>query len=368
MRIKNVTMIDHLSGWNIKDISFQPLTLLVGASGVGKTKILKALLEITNIAKGRSYNGVEWSISFEHQSSFYLWSGAFDIIGEDDISFFDKGERNYTINRELLICDNTTIIDRTSDKLLYHGQETLRLDAAQSAIALLKEEVDIKPISEAFSQVFKLENENFGIRISAALSKKREQLKDTNAIHGSRILSPVEKLFVLHKNGLPQFSQIVEIFKDIFPLVESVDFSKEQFFDGTAVPILRIKEKGVKSWIMQSEISSGMYRTLSQITILALAQDGDVILIDEFENGLGVNCIDRLADQMINPEKDIQVIITSHHPYIINNIPFSRWKIVTREHSSVKVLSASDLNIGTHSKHDAFMQLIQTNAFKTGQQ
>lgn len=363
-----MTMIDHLSGWNIKDISFQPLTLLVGASGVGKTKILKALLEITNIAKGKSCNGLEWSISFEHLSSVYLWSGAFDITSEDDISYFDKGERNYIISQEKLICDNTVIIERTSDKLLFLGQETLRLDASQSAIALLKEEPQVKPVSDAFSQVFKLENENLGIRVSAALNKRREQIKDTNAIHNSRILSPVEKLFVLHKNGLPQFTEIIEIFKDIFPLIESIDFSTEQFFDGTAVPILRIKEKGVKSWIMQHDISSGMFRTLSQITILTLAQDGDVILIDEFENGLGVNCIDRLADQMINPEKDIQVIMTSHHPYIINNIPFNRWKIVTREHSSVKALSASDLCIGTHSKHDAFMQLIQTNAFKTGKQ
>lgn len=366
MRIKSITVIDHLSGWNIKDICFQPLTLLVGASGVGKTKILKALLEITNIAKGKSYNGIEWSISFEHQSSVYLWNGAFDITSEDDVSYFDKGERNYTIRREKLLCDNTAIIERTSDKLLYLGQETLRLDAGISAITLLKEESYIKPVAEAFSQVFKLENENLGIRISAALNKRHEQIKDTNAIHSSRILSPVEKLFVLHKNGLPQYTEIIDIFKDIFPLVESVDFSKEQFFDGTSVPILRIREKGVKSWIMQHEISSGMFRTLSQITILTLAQDGDVILIDEFENGLGVNCIDRLADQMINPEKDIQVIMTSHHPYIINNIPFNRWKIVTREQSSVRVLSASDLSIGIHSKHDAFMQLIQTNAFKTG--
>lgn len=368
MRIKKITMIDHLSGWNINDISFYPLTLLVGASGVGKTKILNALIKITNIAKGKSYNGIEWSISFEHQSSSYLWCGAFDITQEDDISYFDKSESNYIIRKERLTCDNAVIIERTSDKLLYLDQATLRLDASQSAISLLKEESQIKIVSEAFSQVFKLENENFGIRISAALEKRHEQIKDSNAIHNSRILSPIEKLFVLHKNGLPQFTKIVETFKAIFPLVESVDFSKEQIFDGKAVPILRIKEKGVKSWIMQPEISSGMFRTLSQITILTLAQDGDVILIDEFENGLGVNCIDHLADQMINPDKDIQVIMTSHHPYIINNIPFNRWKIVTREHSSVKVLSASDLSIGTHSKHDAFMQLIQTNAFKTGQQ
>ena len=111
-----------------------------------------------------------------------------------------------------------------------------------------------------------------------------------------------------------------------------------------------------------------MFRTLSQITILTLAQDGDVILIDEFENGLGVNCIDKLAQQILEPEKDVQIIITSHHPYIINTIPYKKWKIVTRSKSDVHVLNATDLNIGEHSRHEAFLQLVQTKAFITGQQ
>ena len=110
-----------------------------------------------------------------------------------------------------------------------------------------------------------------------------------------------------------------------------------------------------------------MYRTLSQIVTLTLADDGDVILIDEFENGLGINCIDNLADMALEPDANIQIIMTSHHPYIINAIPFNDWRIVSRTGSNVSVNTAKDLNLGTHSKHDAFMQLIQTSAYKTGQ-
>lgn len=367
MRIKKITLIDHLRGWNVKELSFDYLTLLVGASGVGKTKILHAILNIANIAKGKSYNGIEWEISFHHQMSDYIWNGKFEVTLEDDIRYFEQGEKSYPIEKESLYCDGTLLVDRTIDRLVYDGSVTVRLDAAQSAIVLLKEETKIKPVFDAFTQVFELDNENRGIRISPAISKRREQIKDILSVHNSRFLTPLEKLFVLHKNGIPQFSQIIDLFKDIFPLVETVDFTKEQFFDETVIPVLRIKEKGVSSWIMQHEISSGMFRTLSQITILTLAQDGDVILIDEFENGLGVNCIDRLAEQILDPEKNVQVIMTSHHPYIINNIPFKRWKVVTREKSDVSVLSAEDLKIGEHSKHEAFMQLVQTKAFKTGQ-
>lgn len=38
----------------------------------------------------------------------------------------------------------------------------------------------------------------------------------------------------------------------------------------------------------------------------------------EFENGLGVNCIDVLAEILLSERKDLQFIITSHHPKIIN--------------------------------------------------
>ena len=367
MRIRRLSFIDHRTGWNIKDLKFDYLTLLVGASGVGKTKILRAILDIAKIAKGKSCNGVEWEITFEQSSTEYVWSGRFELTPEDDVNFFEKGENSYILLSENLKCGGKNIIERDKEKLLFQGRETVKLDATQSAIVLLKEEPIVKPVSAAFIQIYQLENANEGIRVSPSISKKREQIKDILSVHDSRFLLPVEKLFVLHKNGLQEFNEIKSIFKDIFPLVEDVDFTKERFFDGTVIPLLKIKEKGVSSWIMQDEISSGMFRTLSQITILVLAQDGDVILIDEFENGLGVNCIDRLANQIIEQEKDIQFIITSHHPYIINNIPFKRWKIVTRKTSDVTVLSAADLKIGEHSKHEAFMQLVQTKAFKTGQ-
>ena len=102
------------------------------------------------------------------------------------------------------------------------------------------------------------------------------------------------------------------------------------------------------------------------IVVIALAEKGDVILIDEFENGLGVNCIEDVADMIINPEQDLQFVITSHHPYVINSIDYKWWKIVTRKGSDVFISTAEALRIGEHSKHDAFLQLVQSSAYKEG--
>lgn len=366
MKLKRITVINHLTGWNVKDLHFDDyLTLLVGASGVGKTLILRVIKHISNIANGSSMNGFEWDVTFEDSGSTYQWTGKFATT-DDNPNYFRRDTQEYPIIRESLRRGDHLIIQRENDQIMLNDKQTVKLDTAKSAIALLKEEDEIKPVFHAFHQIFELKNDNEGISISPFLSKNRDEIKELNEIHNSRYLSPIEKLFILRRQRLPQFDKIKELFTDIFTNIEDIDFSLEQLFDDTMYPVLKIKEKGVDAWIMQNSISSGMFRTLSQITFLVLAQDGDIILIDEFENGLGVNCIDRLADQILDADQNIQVIITSHHPYIINSIPFGKWKIVTRNRCDLKVLTADDLKIGEHSRHDAFMQLVQTNAYRMG--
>ena len=99
-----------------------------------------------------------------------------------------------------------------------------------------------------------------------------------------------------------------------------------------------------------------MLRTLIHIAELYLSSNGSVILIDEFENSLGVNCIDILTDDLIHENKSIQFIATSHHPYIINNIPYEYWKIVSRKGGKISVRNAAAHKLGK-SKQAAFLQL-----------
>jgi hypothetical protein len=90
-----------------------------------------------------------------------------------------------------------------------------------------------------------------------------------------------------------------------------------------------------------------------------------VFLIDEFENSLGVNCLDDLTTALVSHERDLQFIITSHHPYIINNISYSNWKIITRDGGVVTAHDADEFNLGK-SKHQAFTQLINLDAYAEG--
>jgi predicted ATP-binding protein involved in virulence len=132
-------------------------------------------------------------------------------------------------------------------------------------------------------------------------------------------------------------------------------------------PFIQIKEKSVKDWINQSRISSGMFRTLMQLSELYLCSEGTVFLIDEFENSLGINCINEITGDILASRRQLQFILTSHHPYIIDTIGFEHWKLVTRNAGTIKTHNIEKFGIGK-SKHSAFMQLLQLEEYQTGQE
>ncbi|MBR3578106.1 MAG: ATP-binding protein [Bacteroidales bacterium] len=368
MKFKSITATDKTSGWNVENIQFNPmLTLLVGASGVGKTRILNLINGLCQIAQGNSFNGTEWKVEFEQDGHDYVWEGEFESKGESNEIILDMTEKKYSLIREFLSDNGNIIVSRTRDNFTYKEREMVKLDSTMSAVQLLKEENAISPIHLGFSQCYSLDVADTSIQPSTIIDAFNRHSQTIDIIKLLTILSPLERLFLLRENKLKEFDVVCQKFQEIFPSVEKVDFTLAKSIKDILIPVLMIKERNVSSWIPQNGISAGMMRTLLQIITLVLANDGDVIMIDEFENGLGVNCINELADLIMEPEANIQVIMTSHHPYIINAIPVKDWKILTRDGCDVHVHTAEQLHIGEHSKHEAFMQLMQTPEYRTGQ-
>jgi predicted ATPase len=102
-----------------------------------------------------------------------------------------------------------------------------------------------------------------------------------------------------------------------------------------------------------------MYRVLTCLIDILAAPDGSVIVIDEFENSLGINCMPQLTDFILDKSPNLQFILTSHHPYIINNIPWETWQLVSRTNGTIKSKKATDIpELDTASSLDKFTQLI----------
>lgn len=380
MKINAFRYRDQALGWYLEPVKFQDFTLLIGASGVGKTRILDSLSMLKEVANGASARGISWSLDFHtSDGAHYEWKGVFENEGVDTQLY--RGVSSETIaekdkpriQMEHVKRNGKDVVKRTNNKIFFDDKRTPKLSQQESILKLLKEEELIAPAYNGFKNIlfnrypiYQTLGVPFNIFDLQGLQSKYQKLEQIR--NSDEDLKT--KLYLVFKNERDIFKRIKDHFVDFFPQVEDIKVEPiESDGDIPSIikerPFIQIKEKGVEQWIYQSRISSGMFRTLMHICELYLAPEGTVILIDEFENSLGVNCIDQLTDELLSAGRGLQYIVTSHHPYIINNIDFKHWKLVTRFAHVVRTLEPEALNLGK-SKHDAFIQLINLEQYKNG--
>jgi predicted ATPase len=368
MKIKRVAFWDNLRGWHFEPIDFSNLALLVGVSGVGKTQILNGILNLQRIANGASLNGLAWDVTFLTVNNVECrWQGEFETKKNLPIIFNEEDEINeFRIVREHLVRDENVIIERTPNDIIFKGKTTPKLSPFQSVVEILNQEEDISPVQQAFNKITSNDNlssiDYYDINYLKTSTLTSDILLDR--LKASDLTLQIKLAFIYHYYS-DIFNNIRRTFIQVFPQVEDIKIEavEEDKSSFTSFPI-QLKEKGVNDWIFQNNISSGMLKTLIHIAELYLSPEGTVILIDEFENSLGINCIDVVTDLIVE-NRNIQFILTSHHPYIINNIGMEHWKIVTRKGGVVTAIDAKDLNLGK-SRHQAFMQLINLEEYSEG--
>lgn len=79
MKINYIEYYNKNVDWRLTRTHFGDLTLLVGASGVGKTRILDAINTVKKIADGKGFFGVKWEIECTlSNGSNITWSGEFE--------------------------------------------------------------------------------------------------------------------------------------------------------------------------------------------------------------------------------------------------------------------------------------------------
>ncbi|MDX2303468.1 MAG: ATP-binding protein [Microscillaceae bacterium] len=373
MKIESLTYFDHSQGWGFENLEFSKLNLLVGASGVGKTQILRAIEELQDIAQGTYSKGIVWQIIFKvNEDKTYIWEGDLSET-ETEFTPFQKNEpiikfEKLTLNEEILYC-------REKTGITFKGSILPFINSHDILLPFFKEDEMIREAYVHLNYIFHFDDAEYDQALPWSYIKHYETIiKDVNLLNlrGS-IFSLKWKLYFLQKKSEENeefaklWSTILQSYKDIFPQVESIEFllsyrkgSNSKFF-----PTIRlIEKKHPETPISEEDISSGMLKTLLMLAQIYLIPDNSVVLVDELENSLGVNCMDTVLENIVFENRG-QFILTSHHPYIINHIPYERWLIITRENGKIIAHKANEFDLGK-SRHDNFIKLTNLKAFKEG--
>lgn len=366
----------------IEKITFDKLNLLVGRSGAGKTQILKTLSSYIAVASSESTIS---SIQFEgyFEAEFFMplpitdddfkerkvsWKIYTDKM-KNIVREYELYRLSYGVSKEILLIDDEEIIHRTKDNLLINRKENVPISPEQSALSVFKNaqkisyiranlfsivsyyhqmnamnDIDKVTFEQIKNQFYRINNDNYDSYLSK--TKMRTFL----------FFYPVLiKIYVMKEYDIALFNEFLLRLQNIFPSIEDV---KIDSLNDTNYFTLFIKENG--KWISKESISSGMLKSIYILAITTFSMDGNVILLDELENSLGVNCLDEITSYIVNEaDNATQFILTSHHPYIINNIPEKYWHIVSQNDGIISSKKANDVGISTvNNRQDRFFQLI----------
>jgi len=248
----------------------------------------------------------------------------------------------------------------------------------ESVISLLQEEETMAPLYQSFRRVYRSQYERWSY-IRYDRSRIEEHARNIESIEALRDagLVMIEKAYLLQDKFPDEFGNILDTYREIFPQVNAIEIGPSSTLlrvtrdDHSVQPFellsIAISEGDMQGYVLWENMSAGMRRTLVHLLEFALAPRGTVILVDEYENSMGINCLDAVTDLLLEPRRGIQLIITSHHPYVINNIPVDRWRVVTRHGSTVRIIPASEVPaLNTQSKQDAFTRLLNATQYQEG--
>jgi AAA15 family ATPase/GTPase len=360
------------SNLHFPKINFGKLNLIVGDSGTGKTRLLNTIFNGARLVtrKAEFYVGL-WDMTFEEGGKIYRW--CIETGG-------DEGEESIVISERILMIedsDEKVIISRNTDSFVFDGTDLPKLSPRESSISLLQDEELIQPLHRGLSSIMRRNFSGPDLEVAAAYQavpqnflRKIQKTKDLNDLFSSG-LNLSGKLYILSLHFSDIYERICSEFKAIFPFVSRVKlFDAEEFgfHHPGMVPVFALREKDIDVWVPLKEFSSGMRKVLLILTdIFVLPTDGGVYLLDEYENSLGINAINFFPSVLLGIDTPSQFIVTSHHPYIIGNVPVKNWIVLHRKGTEVLVKQGKELEDRfDKSKQQSFVQLINDPFYVEG--
>lgn len=361
MKLKWLEFENTKTGLKAQRIYFNnDYSLLVGLSGVGKTQVLNAIEFSFHLAKGetRKLRPYKVSMMILINDDEYEWSyeinytkGDVIIMPEERLVFFEESLKK---NKE-------EIFGRTLNETRFvNFSKVPKTKVDDSLMVQYSEEEVLKPFLESLENLYLIETDmqiHGGLRQEIFLNARHQideifkQNPDTDFSEFCHL--PIFlKLYIVKKYYSDIYTEIFESVKELFIEINDIDVLE---YTELEMYIMSIEVYGER--ILQHEISNGMLKTIFYIIELVTMPHGSLVLIDEFENGLGVNCIDVLVEKLLYHREDLQFIITSHHPKIIGGISSNKWIIIDRSQKLITNKTDNEYGI-KNSLHDTYFNLI----------
>lgn len=320
--------------WELKEINFQAINLIVGQNATGKSKTFFAIATVAKL------------IMQEVTLPPFDMSATLSFIDENKVlDYAFKIEDKQVVYEELLV-DNKIILKRTSDKC----------ELLKESIVPPKDKFVVQVQRDTikypyFEEIMEWASNMYGVIFSKITSDPR--IKNTTfSLINSRV-SLHEMLGSFDKDILPKITK--SLVKIGYPIELLLKFPNEllnkfpnefleKFPNRLDVDMYFFVENDIKRFLMFSEISNGMYRVfyiLVYLYYLSLKEKARTIIIDDLGEGLDYAKSNAFSKYVIEFCKthNIQLFVSSNDSFIMDNTPLEYWNILVREKSKVYAIN-----------------------------
>lgn len=312
-------MIEKIHLQNFKSIAYLTLPLskfncLVGMNGVGKSTILQGIDFISQLMSGnvqswldsRGWTVQELNCKFRKESNIVV-----GILYSTQSGKSLKWTARF--NRHELRCSNEHIEINDERIFMSNGQEYRIEDRGRQPVSFTYQGSILSQLkdSELPEPVFEFRETLKDIRslelLSPHLLRKRSRAEDNHIGTGGEKLSGY-----LHNVKGEAKENLVELLKGFYPNL--VDFKVASLRAGWK-KLMVVEQFGEQKIETEAtHLSDGLLRILA---VLSQAEsEHPLVLLDEIENGINPEIIEKLVDTLVKANR--QIIVTTHSPMILN--------------------------------------------------
>lgn len=309
--------------WSLDHLSLNQCNLIVGKNASGKSRTLDALQLV------KSWIGLHNYVSADEDFETQL-------VFEDDN---DRIELHLTIGgdqiiAERLIVNGRDLIVRTLDEAYI---DSVKANPPTGMLLMhVNRDTSKYPIFEKIISWARTTITQSFIRRD---TDTNEELYDIVATFTPEMKSRVVRM--MNRVGFPLVE--IDTFSNIFfPQKEA---HKTGMSDFDRFKILSVIEQDIESSMWLSDLSNGMYRTLSlfiRLEQMTSLHHPALIAIDDLGEGLDYSRASEVGKLLfeICRENGIQVIATSNEEFMMNIVNISDWNILVREGPTVRSVNA----------------------------
>jgi hypothetical protein len=347
MRLKNLTYSQFPGTpheWSIQDLALKPLNLIVGKNATGKTRVLNVIHGLAKLVSG------EQALTF--------LSGKYDVLLENApglLQYILEYEQA-RVTREEIVLAGRKLLERGEEG---RGKIWAEKLGTQMEIQVSPEQLAAVARRDAIQHPFfdplhhwgqSVDHYSFGSPLG----------KETYLVVRSQAPGLVdkdkEKVITVFWRGLTDYGEpftrtLLEDMSAIgYPLEEigmappaRVNLDPLTPVGGPLVGLF-VKERELRDITEQSEMSQGMFRTLSVLIHLnysLFAKRAHSVLVDDIGEGLDYerSCALIQVLMMKAEQSGIQMILSTNDRFTMNMVPLESWTVLSREGGPVKILN-----------------------------